>query len=118
LGQLRFNRTVYVPVNVVAPDQLHDPVGPEHRENVGLCTRQAKRHAVGSHELVNLGQLRRTLGVDEVHTLQIEHERTGWRVVGEGAHAILERLGRGEEQTAIEAQNGNAGEGLVGGVLV
>ena len=85
----------------------------------GLTPGQPQRDAVGLGELVDLGQLGRALGVDEVDALEIEHERAGAiAVLGQRADAILERLGGGEEEAAVEAQDGDAGERLVTRVLV
>ena len=64
-------------------------------------------------------ELRGALGVDEVDALEVEDERSRLAVrVGERADAILERFRGGEEQPAVEAQDGDAGERLVVGVLV
>ena len=38
-------------------------------------------------------------------------------VLGERADAVLERFGGGEEEAAVEAQDHDAGERLIGGVL-
>ena len=70
---------------------------------------------------MNLGHLRCALGVDEVDALEIEYERAAVGVLFNGkklTNALLERLGSCEEQAAVHAQDGDAGERLVGGVLV
>ena len=71
-------------------------------------------------DLVELGQLRRALGVDEVDALEVEHERVQPRlaVPDDRADAVVERLGGGEEQAAVETQHGDPRERLVAGVLV
>ena len=68
---------------------------------------------------MDLRQLRGALGVDEVDLLEIEHERVCLPIVlGEFTDALLERLARGEKQTAIRTQHRDARERLVFGVLL
>ena len=59
------------------------------------------------------------LGVDEVHPLEVEHERAGTgAVLDQAAHPVLERFGGGEEEAAVEAQHRDARGRLVVRVLV
>src|SRR4029453_11114044 len=111
-------RSVDVAVDVVGPNAVDDPLGLKDRVGLRLDPRQAQRDAIGFGRFVDLGTFRRALGVDEVHALEIEYERTLVAVLGELADALLERFRGREEQPAVHAQHGYALEGLVRGVLV
>ncbi len=76
---------------------------------------QAERDPFGLGDLVELGQFCCALRVDEVDAFKVENERVQSRlaVPDECADAVVERLGGGEEETAVEAQYGYAREGLV-----
>ena len=117
--QLRLDRAVDVAVDVVGADSLDEPVRLEHRAHLRLHAREAQLEARPTRaSSVELVQLRRALRVDEVDALEVEHERTQLvPSLGELADAVLERLGGGEEEAAVEPQDVDAREGLVVGVL-
>ena len=48
-------------MDVIATDQVDNAVRAEHREHLRLEASDAERDAAGDEELVNLGQLRRSL---------------------------------------------------------
>ena len=65
----RPDRTVDVAMDSVSPDQVDEPIRLQHVFDVGLHARQSKLHTISFGQLVELGQLRGTLRVDEVHSL-------------------------------------------------
>ena len=102
-----------------APIRSMTPSASSTARTCGFTRASRSVDAVGFGELVDLPDLRRALGVDEVDALEIEHERAARSaVLGQRADAILERFGGGEEEAAVEAQDHDARERLVGGVLV
>src|SRR3954468_20323529 len=93
-GQVRLDGAVDVAVDVVGAEASDDVVRSEDRQDVGLDAGEAKGEAVGVREVEDLAELRGTLGVDEVHALEVEHQRIERpTVIGQPAHAVLERLG-------------------------
>ena len=70
-------------------------------------------------EVEDLRERRRALGIDEVHALHVQEHGAQRRVgiLHERADALVERLGGGEEQAAVESHHGEAGERLVARVL-
>ena len=109
-----------VAVHVVGADRRCTPSRSSTARTDGFSAGEAQRDPVGSRELVDLGQLRRALRVDEVHRLEVEDERAQrWLGrVHELADPVVERLRGGEEEPAVEPQHGDARERLVARVLV
>ena len=117
---MRLDCLIDVSVDAVGSKSCHQPVGVEDVKNLRLDPRQSERDAVRLRDLVELGQLRCSLRVDEIDAFEVEDERMQRRltVPDDRADAIVERLGGGEEETAVEAQHGGAREGLVTRILV
>ena len=84
VGELRLDRLMDVAVDAVGAEGCHDPVGVEHVEHLRLDAREAQRDAVRLRDLVELGQLRGALGVDEVDALEVEHDRVQSRLARRG----------------------------------
>src|SRR5205085_10936660 len=94
---------VHVAVDVLGTDLLEDAVGIQHGQDVWLDAREVERQAGRLRELGELGQLRRSLGVDEVHALEVEYEAVqSLPAVGELPHAFLEGVGGSEEEPAVQ----------------
>ena len=64
-----------VPMDSVDADRVDDTVGAKHRENLGFCADKPNPDPCRRQELVDLQQLRRALGVDEVDPFEVEHDR-------------------------------------------
>src|SRR5436305_13686042 len=73
--QLPLDGAMDIAVYVVGADQLDDSVCAEHRQDLRIRSRDAKRHVVCLKEVEDLLHLRRALRLDEFELLQVEHER-------------------------------------------
>ena len=103
-----------------APIGVDDAVGREHREDLRLDAGEAQRDAVGLRELrgarASFAAPWESMKLTPSRSSTSACERPA--VLGQPADAVLERLGGGEEEAAVEAQDGDARERLVVGVLV
>lgn len=70
LGELRLDGLVHALVDGAGSERLDDPVGAEDRGDPLPDPGQAELDAVRVRELVELGQLRSALRVDEVDALE------------------------------------------------
>ena len=99
-------------MDVVDSDPVDDAIRVEHRSDIWLYSRETQGDVGGPGELVDLGQLRGALRVDEIDTFEVEHERAQLAVViRERTDTILERFGGCEEEAAVEAEDGDARKG-------
>ena len=99
-------RPVDVAVDPVLPDPVDQAVRRQHGGHLRLHAGQAQVHRTRGRQLVELAQLRRPLRVDEVHALEVEHEGAQARVaVDDRADALVQRLGRREEEAAVDADH-------------
>src|SRR3954466_10455771 len=89
-GELRRDGAVDVAVDAVAADHVHNTVCAQDCEHLRLEASEAESDARNLEEVVDLGQLRRALRIDEVHALQIEHERLQPAGVRQAADPVLE----------------------------
>ena len=65
---------------------------------------------------MDLAELLRALGVDEVHAREVQDDRARLALgVEQLADALLERFGGGEEEAEVQAQDDQAVERLVAG---
>ena len=103
-----------------APRVATIPSASRTSRTCGLTSGQSERDAVRLRDLVELGELRCSLRVDEIDAFEVDDERMQSRlaVPDDRADAIVERLSGGEEEAAVEAQRGDALKGLVTGILV
>ena len=108
------NRAEDVAVDVVGTDAIDNALGLEHSSDAGFDPGQAQAYASATRQLLDLGQFGGALGVDQVDSLEVEHERLNRRVVlGQAANSFIERFRGGEEEAAVDAQHDDAGKGLV-----
>ena len=114
---LGFDGAMDVAVDVVGADQVGYPVRLEHGAHPRLDPGDAEIDTVRFEESVDLRQLRRALRVDEVDALEVEHECPR-AAADEAPDPVLERLGSGEEQPAVDAQHRDALVGLIVGILL
>lgn len=78
---------------------------------------QPQGDALRFSQVDELGEFRCALRVDERDVLRIDHQHSQWCVPGDDlADALIERVGGGEERAPLQTDNGDAGEGLIGGV--
>lgn len=112
LGELCLNSLIHVAVDPVGAECRHKPVGVEDVQNLRLDAGEAERDPVGLGDLVELRQFCAALRVDEVDAFEVENERVQSRlaVPDECADTVVERLGCGKEETAVEAQTAKPGK--------
>src|SRR3954467_429694 len=92
-----------VAVEAVPPDSFDDAVPFEHGHHAGLHPGKPEADLLGCQQVVDLGDGRGSLRIDEVDSLEIEDDRAWLLVsVGEPADPILERLGSGKEEAPVE----------------
>ena len=97
-------------MDVVLAERVDDLVAAEHVEDRRLDPCEADLGTVGLGELDDLADGARPLGIDEVDPLEGDHDRVVRRigVLGELAQPVGERVGAGEEQPGVEAQDEQA----------
>jgi len=107
-----------VSVDLVVTDATEDAVALEHLADWGLQPGEPQGYAGLLGEVEDLAHLGRPLGVDEVHSPAIEHDRgAAGRRQRDFPDPVLQGVGSGEEQAAVQAQDRDPGELLVPGVL-
>ena len=100
--QLCLHGVIDVAMDVIGAEQFDEPVRVEDVVDRGPDLRQAELDVFRLEKLVDLVELRGALRVDEVHAFEVTHEGLQQPAVGEVANSVLERLGRGEEEAAVE----------------
>ena len=116
---LRLHGPVDVAVDHVRPDALDHAVALQDRPNRGLQPGQAQVDVRLAGEDHDVRHLCRPLGVDEVDPAAVEHDPgEPRRRLDDLAQAVLQCVGGGEEEAAVEPDHGNAGNDLVAGVLI
>ena len=75
VGELSLDRCVDVPVDVVGAERVDDSVCRESCDDLRFRAGQAHGDTVGLGDLVQLGELRRPLRIDEIDAFQVEHDR-------------------------------------------
>ena len=118
-GQLRRDGVVDVAVDVLRADIVEDTVACEQIVDGWLYPGQPERDPGLPGQAEDFAQLRRPLRIDEVDPLAIEHYPGD--PGGRQRHLpdpVLQSVGGGEEQPAIQPENHHPGVLLIAGVLV
>ena len=72
---MRLDCLIDISVNAIGSKGCHHPVGVEDVKDLRLDVGQSERDAVGLRDLVELGQLRCSLRVDEIDAFEVDDER-------------------------------------------
>src|SRR4051794_33502973 len=99
-----------VAVDAVDPYELDHSVPLQGCRHRGLHAREPQGDPGIIGEPSDLGHLGRALRVDEVDPLAVEHQRLETaRGTDDVAHLVLEGVRGGEEEIAVEPDDGDAG---------